>query len=41
MQVRAIDAETAKVIRNLEEIESTNKDNIRKKIYRIDAKKSQ
>ena len=40
-QVRAIDAETAKVIRDFEEIESTNQDNIRKEIYRIDLKNSQ
>ena len=40
-QVRVIDAETAKVIRDFEEIESTNQDNIRKEIYRIDLKNSQ
>ena len=40
-QVRAIDAETAKFIRAFEEIESTNQDNIRKEIYRIDLKNSQ
>ena len=39
-QLRAIDAETAKVIRDFEEIESTNEDNISKEIYRIDLKNS-
>ena len=37
-QVRAIDAETAQVIRDLEETESPNEDNIRIEIYRIDLK---
>ena len=40
-QVRAIDAETAQVIRDFEETESTNEDNIRRDIYRIDLKNSQ
>ena len=40
-QVRAIDAETAQVIRDFEETESTYEDNIRKEIYRIDLKNSQ
>ena len=40
-QVRAIDAETAQVIRDLEETESPNEDNIRIEIYRIDLKNSQ
>ena len=40
-QVRAIDAETAQIIRDFEEMESTNEDNIRKEIYRIDLKNSQ
>ena len=40
-QVRAIDAETAQVIRDFEETESTNEDNIRSVIYRIDLKNSQ
>ena len=40
-QVRAIDAETAQVIRDFEETESTNEDNIRSDIYRIDLKNSQ
>ena len=39
-QLRVIDAETAKVIRDFEEIESTNEDNISKEIYRIDLKNS-
>ena len=37
-QVRAIDAETAQVIRDFEETESPNEDNIRSVIYRIDLK---
>ena len=41
MQVRVLDAETAQVIRDFEEIEYTNEDNIRKEIYRIDLKNSQ
>ena len=40
-QLRVIDAETAKVIRDFEEIESTDEDNISKEIYRIDLKNSQ
>ena len=40
-QLRVIDAETAKVIRDFEETESTYEDNIRKEIYRIDLKNSQ
>ncbi len=40
-QVRAIDAETAQVIRDFEETESPNEDNIRRDIYRIDLKNSQ
>lgn len=39
-QLRAIDAETAQVIRDFEEIESANEDNISKEIYRIDLKNS-
>ena len=40
-QVRAIDAETAQVIHDFEKTESTNEDNIRSEIYRIDLKNSQ
>ena len=40
-QLRVIDAETAKVIRDFEETESTYEDNINKEIYRIDLKNSQ
>jgi hypothetical protein len=40
-QVRAIDEETAKVIRDFDETESGNEDNIRNEIYRIDLKNSQ
>ena len=40
-QVRAIDAETAQVIYDFEKTESTNEDNIRIEIYRIDLKNSQ
>ena len=40
-QLRVIDAETAKVIRDFEETESTYEDNISKEIYRIDLKNSQ
>ena len=40
-QARAIDAETAQVIRDFEETESSNEDNIRSEIYRIDLKNSQ
>ena len=40
-QLRVIDAETAKVIRDFEETESTYEDNISKKIYKIDLKNSQ
>ena len=39
-QVRAIDAETAQVISDFEEIEYTNEDNISKEIYKIDVKNS-
>ena len=40
-QLRVIDAETAKVIRDFEETESTYEDNISKKIYKIDLKNNQ
>ena len=40
-QLRVIDAETAQVIRDFEETESPNEDNIRSWIYRIDLKNSQ
>ena len=40
-QVRALDAETAKVIRVFDETDSTNEDNISEEIYRIDLKNSQ
>ena len=40
-QLRVIDAETAKVIRDFEETESIYEDNISKKIYKIDLKNSQ
>ena len=40
-QLRVIDAETAKVIRDFDEIESTNEDNISEGSYRIDLKNSQ
>ena len=40
-QLRAIDAETAKVIRDFEEVDSTNEDTFSKEIYRIDLKNSQ
>ena len=40
-QLRVIDAETAKVIRDFEEVESTNENNISNEIYRIDLKNSQ
>jgi len=41
MQLRAIDAETAKVIRDFDELETPDEDNIRKEIYSIDLKNSQ
>ena len=40
-QLRTIDAETAQVIRDFEEIESPNENNIQKEIYKIDLKNSQ
>jgi len=40
-QVRAIDAETAQIIRDFGEIESTNEENFHTEIYRIDLKNSQ
>jgi len=40
-QLRSIDAETAQVIRDFEEIESPNEDNVQKEIYKIDLKNSQ
>ena len=40
-QVRAIDAETVKVIRDFLEIETMGEDNVFKEIYKIDIKNSQ